>query len=271
MMMQVLDDPTVRSELRGAFEQYISGWGPVVWRTDLAEVSVDKDETLARVFRALADVEDDSLFMRRKLARVGILRNKTIEEFTIAWSAEESEHSRALTKIASLYGIDKGIGGHGLRARDRRSALGSLVANVARLYPSGMTAAYLSLGVAQEYTALTIYNYLAGVVTSSEVAEVLRRLARQEGRHMRFYRVGAECLLEGRPRCQAFVRGAMEKFWRPVGIDLLGYERWLAAFGPYISQPAFRADMVGMDRAVGNLQGMLGIQLMEPFLAGVRA
>lgn len=269
MPATALSSRGVLGDLEEAFDQYICGWGPVQWRSELSTVSAQPNVKFATVFRALADVEGDSLFMRRKLGRVGILRNTVLDEFTIAWSAEESEHSRALTRVASLYGVDKGIQSHDLLYRDKRSVLGSVASHIARLYPTGMTAAYLALGVAQEYTALTIYNHLAKAVDCKEVSELLRRLSRQEGRHMRFYRVGAEALLGAAPLSQRFVKAALERYWRPVGIDLLGWERWIAAFGPFLAETSFRNEMLELDGIVGNLPGMAGTSLMETFIKRV--
>ena len=53
------------------------------------------------------------------------------------------------------------------------------------------------------------------------LAELTRRIARQEGRHIDFYAAPAERRLATDPTAQRWVRRVLERWWRPVGSGVM--------------------------------------------------
>jgi hypothetical protein len=83
---------------------------------------------------------------------------------------------------------------------------------------------------------------------------------------MRFYRRGAEAVLDNDIRCQRFVKAVLSRFWRPPGVDLLGIDNWTRIFRRVLDDPTVLSRFRRMDELCGELPGLDGTRLMEPFL-----
>ncbi|WP_169814610.1 acyl-ACP desaturase [Nocardia pseudovaccinii] len=246
---------------------FLRGWGPVSWNSQFEDIEGIDNAPLAQMFSSLAGIEDVSFYMQVKIRHSGVSRLNAIKEFNAIWLAEESEHVRALSAIGEYYGSGQLLRGHSesYLARQRVTSL-PLLNLLGRTYPKGMLAAYLTMGSVQEYVALSSYNAASKLVDESFVKDILGQIARQEGRHMRFYRAGAEAVLKDDPRCQRFVRLVMEKNWRAPGVDLLGCERWVQTFSPLLMGTDLIERYTRLDELCGSLPGLSGIELMKPFL-----
>jgi hypothetical protein len=259
----------IRETLENNLEDYLRGWGPIQWRDQVQNSSVQFNPDLGGVLNALADIEDDAFYMRVKLRHTGALRADVINHFVAVWLAEESEHSRALAHLADLYGYQRQKREHKLLGRDKRSIAAVVGLSIGgAVYSNGMCAAYLTLGAAQEYVALTTYNALAEENNDEVTRDILRQISRQEGRHLRFYRRGAEAILEGNSVAQKFCRWVLSTYWRPPGIDLLGREEWIRLFGKLLEVPENAAKYNGMDAMLDRLPGLEGLNLMQRFTLG---
>ena len=110
-----------------------------------------------------------------------------------------------------------------LRRRVRRSgrippwshSLGSALAG------SSWTAIHMSWGAINEWTTQAGYARLATLSGHPMLAEVLGRIMRQEGRHINFYASQAEERLGSDRRAQRLTRFALQRFWNPVGSDVM--------------------------------------------------
>jgi len=145
--------------------------------------------------------------------------------------AEEGEHSRALRHLARSYGTsDLDIDARRW-SRDVRAFFTWPSLYIGRSIP-GLQAAYCTLGAMQELVALATYNHLAHLCADSSAASMLRAIAKQESRHMRFYRKAAEILLSASQAAQRATRILIGNLWRPPGMDLIGRGCYEDIFGP---------------------------------------
>jgi hypothetical protein len=247
---------------------FLQNWGPITWSSDLVRVGRRPDQGLADMLAALSDIEDESFYMQVKIRYSGNERLAAVRSFNAIWLAEESEHARALAALSLCYG--RATTRYRRRARwytDTRSIKSVPVLKVgAAVYPKGMLAAYLTVGGLQEYVALTSYNAIAELTGDPVAKDILSQIARQEGRHMRFYRRGAEAVLDNDVRCQRFVRTVLSRFWRPPGVDLLGVDNWTRIFRPVLDDPTVVSRFRRLDDLCGELPGLDGMRLMGPFL-----
>lgn len=83
---------------------------------------------------------------------------------------------------------------------------------------------------------------------------------------MRFYRKGAIAVMTDSPRCQQFVRWVLTSFWRPPGVDLYGYDRWVEIFEPLLRREDVRQGYRRLDEVTSQLPGLHDIELMVPFM-----
>src|SRR5262249_49898904 len=158
--------------------------------------------------------------------RLGAFRFDAVRQFNTVWLAEESEHARALTALAYRFGAAQTVSDyrdHAVWYRDRQAMFMKPFLMCRGFYPTGLMAGYLVLGSIQELVALTTYNAISDLVDDPGTRDILRQISRQEGRHMRFYRQGAEVILNEEPATRRYVRYLLHRYWRPPGVDLLGY------------------------------------------------
>jgi hypothetical protein len=237
------------------FDRFLRGWGPIDWREEVAAMNEEPIPRLGRLFWALAGIEDDSRQMRVKLHWSGADRSTVIQDFNVVWLAEEAEHSRAFLAIASKLGCSSPLPSHRTLHRDRRSVITAGTLRAGSLYRAGILAAYLTLGTLQEFVALSTYNAIGrDPRTPAAIKPVLRSIAGQEGRHMRFYRQGAITVFDSFPKAKPFVRAVARHSWRPPGVDLLGKKEWADMFIPVL-QSRDGAAIFDVDRIASQLLG----------------
>lgn len=226
------------------------------------------DTRRGRLLAALADIEDDSRFMQKKLRDMGALREISLIDFNNQWLCEENEHATALRALARKRGVEADPIEHGYGARDPRAIWAVLAYRIGSLNSEAITASYLAHGAVQEYIALSAYVLLAESAPTQNERDILRGIARQEGRHMKFYRTGALSIMSnGRKSTRSFVRWVFEKYWIPPGIELLGRSNWLRLFSPLLITDEARERLAGADRILQLFPGLEDIHVMGDFLS----
>ncbi|MFJ7768025.1 ferritin-like domain-containing protein [Streptomyces sp. NPDC097107] len=210
-------------------------------------------------------IETDSVVMRRKLAATRADRSNPIKQFNVLWLAEEAEHGRALSAAAERLGVR-------LRSPEKRPMLRDLrsVTTWPALYVSGalipyLDAAYCVLGSLQEYIALTTYRRIAVRVGDEALYGLLHDIARQEGRHMRFYAESAKVLLS-EPSARWVTVTLINHLWRPPGVDLLGLEKWLNVFRPLFDDHEYVSNLLRVDQILGKLTHYAEVRPMRRFI-----
>jgi rubrerythrin len=253
--------------LEAALDSYVRRWAPVQWRGDLESVVVDANPAMGLMLAYLGAIETDSRMIARKVRLARVDADEVLHEFLIVWQAEESEHGRLLAGLAKLYGTQE-------TARRTRLTLAEWV--IARLcgllVPKSFRALYCTLGSIQEFMALRTYQHVARHCGNATVAGVLRSIAVQESRHMRFYSEGARHYLSGHPMRQRFVRCVLRRFWAPPGQDLLGKDRYAQIFGPLISQWDFYEEARSVETVYTRLPGMRPLGILDRWMrvAGIQ-
>jgi len=90
---------------------------------------------------------------------------------------------------------------------------------------------------------------------------LLRRIMRQEGRHIDFYSSTARQLLTGDRRAQRLARFALERLWKPVGAGVMPEEEVGFLIGFLFGDDAGREWAVRVDNSVDRLPGLAGLRL----------
>lgn len=240
------------SRIDALFDSYARSWGPISWREVCGKITARRDLEHGQMLCALSMIETDSAVMRRKLAATRADRSNPIKQFNVLWLAEEAEHGRALSAAAERLGVH-------LRTPEKRPMFRDVrsVTTWPALYVSGaliphLDAAYCTLGSLQEYIALTTYRHIANRVGDAALDGLLRQIARQEGRHMRFYTEAAKVLL-AEPSARWVTVALINRLWRPPGVDLLGSARWLKVFGPLFDDSEYVSKLLRVDEILGEL------------------
>ncbi len=252
---------TDEAKLARLAEEYEIGTGPLDWRAILADANPAPDQTVARALLCLSGIEADSQVIYRKIRDARIDRNPYLRRFILPWLEEEAAHGHSLRHLAYLMGASEESP---RRARySRKDALVLWV--LGRTMAPAVRATYCVLGTMQEYIALTVYHEIASMIPDKESQLLLQSIARQESRHMRFYRGAAEVLLKG-PFVRGCTRWMLRQTWRPPGLDLVDRSTFFQTFGFLLGASLFRDKLCRVDRTVSALPGLNGLSLMSRWL-----
>lgn len=221
-------------------------------------------EPVLRCVRYMHDIEHHTVCYLRDLLVTSAHRDPEITTFLTFWSYEEYWHGEALARVLEAHGEPAGV------VRIRRTRASTSIKD--RLAPmlhwagsavagSSLTAVHMTWGALNEWTTQAGYARLAKLSEHPTFAEMLRRIMRQEGRHIDFYASQAAARLSANPRAQRLTRMALTRWWSPVGSDVMpGPEvRHLIT---YLFGGAEGEDMARrIDRRLQKLPGLDGLDL----------
>jgi hypothetical protein len=197
-------------------------------RWDDLDLDVFADEPLdADTLRCLGymhDVEHHTVCYLRDLLATPAHQDPEITTFLGFWTYEEYWHGEALGAVLAAHRLPSGTArierlrqrlGWRDRVRPLISTFGSAVVG------RRLLALHMTWGAINEWTTQAGYVRLAQRCGHPVLAELTRRIARQEGRHIDFYAAPAERRLATDPTAQRWVRRVLERWWRPVGSGVM--------------------------------------------------
>jgi hypothetical protein len=236
---------------------------------DLSGIDFDsaKDYPLEpRELRALQyfmDIEAHTLCYLRDLLNAGAGADPEIADFLGCWLYEESYHGRAIERFVRACGSTRAAavcGRHVPSALERLEDLGTRL--TAKLFGARFLTVYMTWGAIQEHTTLNGYITFARKTKNPVLAELLRRIARDESRHFGFYYYKAYQGLKADAVTRALVGFLLKKFWTPVGegVKPRSEADFLIAF--LFEGPEGREALLRIDRTMARLPGMEWFDLM---------
>lgn len=229
------------------------------------------DEDVLRCLRYMHDVESHTVCYLRDLLATRAHRDPEMTTFLTLWNFEELWHGEALGMVLAASGEPSGaerIGPMRQRPlwRDQLAlaahGFGSMVVGESFL------AVHMTWGAVNEWTTQAGYSRVAARAGHPVLSELLRRIMRQEGRHIDFYAAEAHRRLDGDRRAQRLTRAALKRMWGPVGSGVMP-----AAEVDFLVRYLF-GDADGLqvarriDRRIDALPGQAGLHLVERAVAG---
>lgn len=239
---------------------------------ELANAFVDAplDGDVLRCLRYMHDIELHTVCYLRDLLVTSAHRDPELTTFLTFWSYEEYWHGAAIAEVLAAHGELSGAARvRELRRRRRAAEAAKPFAHglASMLVGPSMTAVHMTWGAVNEWTTQAAYARLAARCNHPVLSELLRRIMRQEGRHIDFYAAQATKRLAGSRRARWITRRALTRFWAPVGSDVMpdAEVRHLISF---LFGGDDGADMAArIDRRIDSLPGLAGLGLV----AGARA
>ena len=223
------------------------------------------DEDALRCLRYMHDVELHTVCYLRDLLVTSAHRDPEVTTFLTFWSFEEWWHGAAIAKVLAAHGEVAGAARVAALRRSRRvreaaaplfHLIGSAVAGTA------MTAIHMSWGAVNEWTTQAGYARLAIKAHHPVLADLLKRIMRQEGRHIDFYASQASRRLAASRKAQVLTRSALRRMWAPVGSDIMP-DPEVRHLISYLFGDNDGMDMARrIDRRVDQLPGLRGLQLV---------
>ena len=224
------------------------------------------DAATLRCLRYMHDVEFHTTCYMRDLLVTSAHRDPEVTEFLTFWLYEEYWHGEAISQVLAAHGEVAGSRRVGdLRATRRRRDtvqpmahwFGSLVAGQA------LGALQMTWGAINEWTTQAGYVQLARRCGHDMLAELLRRIAKQEGRHIDFYASRATRLLEASASARRLTRSALRRWWRPVGSDVMPEPEVRHLISHLFSGDDGHDALSRIDRHIDAMPGLEGLQLVS--------
>jgi hypothetical protein len=223
------------------------------------------DPNALRCLRYMHDVEGHTICYLRDILVTRAHRDPEVTAFLACWSYEEHWHGEALARVLDAHGESSGpsrltnMRQHLPRNDSLRPAVFSAVSAITKHLP----AVHMAWGAVNEWSTQTGYGRLLEKAKHPVLSELLRRIMRQEGRHIDFYASESFRRLGPSRAAQRFTRFALRHYWGPVGSGVMPKAeiRFLATylFGDEQGRDAAQR----IDRQIDRLPGLGGLHLVE--------
>ena len=223
------------------------------------------DGDVLRCLRYMHDVELHTVCYLRDLLVTRAHRDPAITTFLTFWNYEEFWHGAALARVLAAHGEAAGPS----RVAPMRQGLGwkNVLAPLTSMAASGLSpdlvAVHLTWGAVNEWTTQAGYARLASRSSHPVLAELLRRIMRQEGRHIDFYVTSARERLASSRTAQVATRFALRRFWRPVGSGVMPASEVAFLVRQLFAGRDGAAMADRIDRRVAALPGLAGLTIVD--------
>jgi hypothetical protein len=251
-----------------AIEAYKSRTDRLHWDDlDLGRFAAQPLQTGAlRCLRYMHDVEYHTVCYLRDLLVGPAHADAEITSFLSFWVYEEFWHGEVLAAVLQAHGEPAGQ----TRVAAMRRRLGwterlrplTMMAGSA-LIGEDFVAVHMAWGAVNEWTTQAGYAQLARRAGHPVLSGLLKRIMRQEGRHIDFYVAQAHRRLAASRRARSIARFALRRLWNPVGSGVMppAETRHVARYLMSGSDGLSVAQRI--DRHVDRLPGLKGLGLLE--------
>jgi hypothetical protein len=231
------------------------------------------DPEALRCLRYMHDVENHTVCYLRDVLVTRAHRDPEVTSFLTLWNYEEFWHGEAIAGVLEAHDEQAGTGRiAALRQRlPKRDAWRPLTFQLGSAITPHLTAVHMTWGAVNEWTTQAAYARLAKLADHPALTELLRRIMKQEGRHIDFYATQAKSRLTDSRAAQRLTRWALRHFWAPVGSGVVP-DREVEFLRTYLfgdDDGLAVADRI--DRRVDRLPGLDGLNLLRGVVAGAAA
>src|SRR5690606_8714551 len=169
-----------------------------------------------------ADIESQTVYYFLEVAKLEVARDPDLLTFLTMWNYEEYFHSHAITRLMQECGVEienaterstKVRAG----ARFKAKIEDFLQQMMATAMPKHFVSPWMFWGALQGCLTMQAYEEIIRTTQNPVLAELFRRIAKQERRHFAYYFGQAKRRLEGSTSHQRFCRFIAQRFYAPVG------------------------------------------------------
>ena len=239
-------------------------------RWDDLDFTAFRDEPLSgpalRCLRYMHDIELHTVCYLRDLLVTSAHRDPTITSFLTFWNFEEYWHGEALGAVLAAHDEPFGIARvellrERLTWKDRVAPLWHGLSSA--IAGESYTAVHMTWGAINEWSTQAGYARLSAKANHPMLSELLRRIMKQEGRHIDFYASEAHRRLEGDRRAQRMTRMALTRFWKPVGATVMPRAEVRHLIGYLFGDEDGHDVAARIDRRIDRLPGLAGLGLAD--------
>jgi len=222
-----------------------------------------------RCLRYMHDVESHTVCYLRDVLVTRAHRDPDITSFLTLWNYEEFWHGDAIGRVLAAH--DETAGPTRIAALRRRLPRGDrwrpVGFQLASALTPHLTAVHMTWGAVNEWTTQAAYARLSRLADHPTLSELLRRIMKQEGRHIDFYATEATGRLSASRAAQRMTRWALRRYWSPVGTGVVP-AREVDFLRTYLfGDDDGRSMAERIDRRVDRLPGLDGLHLLSAAVA----
>jgi hypothetical protein len=223
------------------------------------------DAATLRCLRYMHDVEGHTVCYLRDMLVTRAHRDPNVTAFLTCWNYEEHWHGDAIGQVLDAHGEIAGRSRlNEMRRRlPKRDALRPMMFHFTSAVTRHLTALQMTWGAVNEWTTQAGYARLAAKAENPVLGELLRRIMRQEGRHIDFYAAQAKSRLADSRAAQRLTRAALRRLWAPVGSGVMPTDETRFLVGHLFSDDTGLATAQRIDRQIDRLPGLTGLHLVE--------
>jgi rubrerythrin len=218
-------------------------------------------ESEVRVIRYMQDTELYTVHYMKALMATCALADTEARAFLVNWGYEECYHGRALAKFLEKAGHAPSERSVAEFAKPRKpwEVLQDLGSRFLSFISDDFVAVHMTWGALNELTACHAYASLAEQTKNPVLAQIVRRIIKDERRHFAFYYQQARRRL-ATPLAKKMVKFALEKTWEPVGGPMNPEHMHFVA--AYLFGGAQAGRTTEVDATIAKLPGMEWFNLL---------
>ncbi len=222
------------------------------------------DEHSLRALRYMHDVEFHTICYLRDLLVTRAHKDPEITAFLTFWAYEEYWHGEAIAKVLTAHGIEAGTP----RIESSRGSLGfsdktsTLISMLASAVLKDFVAVHMTWGAINEWTTQAGYSQLIARSQHPVLTELLRRIMKQEGRHIDVYLTQANLRLTNNRGAQRLTRWLLKHKWAPVGSGVMPQSETDFMVGFLFGGSDGLGVAERIDRRIDRIPGLNGMRLI---------
>lgn len=217
-----------------------------------------------RTLRFAQDTEFFTVLYMKALMETRALADHEARAFLVMWGYEECSHGRALAKLLEICGHAPSERSLELFTKPRGwlEIVQDFAGRLASAASHDFLATHMTWGAINELTAIHSYSRLAAMTENPVLAEVARRIVKDERRHFAFYYQQARRRLSS-PFARRLAAFALKSLWAPVGGSMASQEDADFPVAYLFDGEEGRACIRDVEQTIRKLPGMEWFDLVE--------
>lgn len=220
------------------------------------------DEADLRCLRYMHDIEHHTACYLRDLLVTRAHRDPEMTTFLTCWAYEELWHGEAIGKVLAAHDEPSGMARLAPLRRDLSDGLQPIVMQLTSVVTKHIGAVHMTWGAVNEWTTQAGYAQLSRRAGHDTLTELLRRIMKQEGRHIDFYASQADERLSDSSAARRLTRFALRHKWAPVGTGVAPQSETTHLIRYLFGGADGLAVAERIDRRIDRLPGLSGLDLI---------
>jgi rubrerythrin len=223
-----------------------------------------------------ADIESQTVYYFLEVAKLQVARDPELLTFLTMWNYEEFFHSQMIIRLMKECGVELESPQERTKNVRKNARLKAKIEDfaqtmMAKFTPTQFVALWMFWGALQECLTMQAYEEVIRNTNNPVLAEMFRRIAKQERRHFAYYFGQARDRLANSKMNQRYCRFIVQHFYSPVGSGVKSVEEGYAMMARMFPNDRMMEVMSYIERRMAQLPGMAGIDACTRWAEGIQS